>query len=59
MYPEKQLTLETTAGRLSTRMIDVFAPIGFEAWFNVAPKAGKTSVLKEIANGIENHPDVE
>lgn len=62
MYPEKQLTLETTAGRLSTRMIDVFAPIGFgqRGLIVAPPKAGKTSVLKEIANGItENHPDVE
>ena len=62
LYPEKQLTLETTAGRLSTRMIDVFAPIGFgqRGLIVAPPKAGKTSVLKEIANGItENHPDVE
>lgn len=62
LYPEKQLTLETTAGRLSTRMIDVFSPIGFgqRGLIVAPPKAGKTSVLKEIANGItENHPDVE
>lgn len=62
LYPEKQLTLETTAGRLSTRMIDVFAPIGFgqRGLIVAPPKSGKTSVLKEIANGItENHPDVE
>lgn len=58
LYPEKQLTLETTAGRLSTRMIDVFA--GQRGLIVAPPKAGKTSVLKEIANGItENHPDVE
>ena len=43
-------------------MIDVFAPIGFgqRGLIVAPPKAGKTSVLKEIANGItENHPDVE
>lgn len=43
LYPEKQLTLETTAGRLSTRMIDVFAPIGFgqRGLIVAPPKAGK------------------
>ena len=42
-------------------MIDVFAPIGFgQRGLCSAAKSGKTSVLKEIANGItENHPDVE
>lgn len=62
LYPEKQIVLETTPGRLSTRMIDIFAPVGFgqRGLIVAPPKAGKTSVLKEIANGItENHPDVE
>lgn len=62
LYPNKQLNLETTKGRISSRMIDLFAPIGFgQRGLVVAPpKAGKTSILKEIANGItENHPDVE
>jgi transcription termination factor Rho len=62
LYPNKQLVLETNQGRLSTRMIDIFAPIGFgQRGLVVAPpKAGKTTVIKEIANGItENYPDVE
>lgn len=62
LYPDKQLKLETTKGRLSTRMIDCFAPVGFgqRGLIVAPPKAGKTSIIKEIANGItENHPDVE
>ncbi|KAF9404561.1 hypothetical protein HW555_014274 [Spodoptera exigua] len=62
LYPEKQINLETTPGRVSTRMIDIFSPVGFgqRGLIVAPPKAGKTSVLKEIANGItENYPDVE
>lgn len=62
LYPEKQLVLETTSGRLSTRMIDIFSPVGFgqRGLIVAPPKAGKTTILKEIANGItDNHPDVE
>lgn len=43
-------------------MIDIFSPIGFgqRGLIVAPPKAGKTSVLKEIANGItENYPEVE
>lgn len=62
LYPEKQIKLETTKGRLSTRMIDMFSPVGFgqRGLIVAPPKAGKTSILKEIANGItENYPDIE
>ncbi|MBP1047451.1 transcription termination factor Rho [Enterococcus sp. BWM-S5] len=62
LYPERQIKLETTPGRVSTRMIDIFSPVGFgqRGLIVAPPKAGKTSVLKEIANGItENHPEVE
>ena len=62
LYPNQKIKLETTPGRLSTRMIDLFSPIGFgqRGLIVAPPKAGKTSILKEIANGItENHPDVE
>ncbi|QCI86856.1 transcription termination factor Rho [Vagococcus zengguangii] len=61
-YPDRQLKLETTAGRLGTRMIDIFSPVGFgQRGLVVAPpKAGKTSLIKEIANGITtNYPEVE
>lgn len=62
LYPDKQLVLETTKTALSTRMIDLFAPVGFgqRGLIVAPPKAGKTSVIKEIANGIsKNYPDVE
>ncbi|NKZ27309.1 transcription termination factor Rho [Vagococcus lutrae] len=62
IYPDQQLVLETTRGRLASRMIDMFSPIGFgqRGLIVAPPKAGKTSLIKEIANGItENHPDVE
>lgn len=62
LYPDRQIKLETTNDRLSTRMIDIFSPVGFgqRGLILAPPKAGKTTVLKEIANGItENYPDVE
>ena len=62
LYPNRKLHLETTKERLASRVIDLFSPIGFgQRGLVVAPpKAGKTSILKEIANGItKNHPDVE
>lgn len=62
LYPDHQMRLETTSKRLSTRMLDLICPIGFgqRGLIVAPPKAGKTSLLKEIANGITtNHPDVE
>ncbi|UNM88920.1 transcription termination factor Rho [Vagococcus sp. CY52-2] len=62
LYPDTKLVLETTKTDLSTRMIDLFAPVGFgqRGLIVAPPKAGKTSVIKEIANGIsKNYPDVE
>jgi transcription termination factor Rho len=62
LYPNRHLKLETTSGRLSTRMIDMLAPVGFgqRGLIVAPPKAGKTSILKEIANGItDNYPEVE
>ncbi len=62
LYPDKQIKLETHKTRLATRMIDIFAPVGFgqRGLILAPPKAGKTSVIKEIANGIsKNYPDVE
>ncbi len=62
LYPNRQIKLETTSGRLATRMLDIFAPVGFgqRGLILAPPKAGKTTVLKEIANGItENYPEVE
>lgn len=62
LYPEKQMVLETTRGRIASRMLDLICPIGFgQRGIIVAPpKAGKTSLLKEIANGITtNYPEAE
>lgn len=62
LYPEKQMILETTKGRIASRMLDLICPIGFgqRGLIVAPPKAGKTSLLKEIANGITtNHPEAE
>ena len=61
IYPEKQMKLETSTETLSTRIIDLFCPIGFGQRGMVVspPKAGKTTLLKEIAAGVSvNHPNV-
>jgi transcription termination factor Rho len=54
IYPEEQLKLETDPNILSTRMLDMLAPIGRgqRGLIVSPPKAGKTTVLKQIANGI-------
>lgn len=60
IYPNKQMRLETGKKPLSTRVIDLLAPIGFGQRGLVVspPKAGKTTILKDIANGITtNFPD--
>lgn len=59
-YPRERFILETKSDIYSTRLIDLFAPIGKgqRGMIVAPPKAGKTTILKEIANGIaENHPD--
>jgi len=61
LYPNQQLKLETGKTPLSTRLIDIFAPIGKgqRGLIVSPPKAGKTTILKEIANGIAiNYPDI-
>ncbi|MCX7951592.1 MAG: transcription termination factor Rho [Clostridiales bacterium] len=62
IYPNKRLSLEVSSGDLATRLIDVLAPIGRgqRGLIVAPPKAGKTVLLKKIANAITtNHPDVE
>ncbi|WP_106344140.1 transcription termination factor Rho [Planifilum fimeticola] len=62
LYPQKKLTLETTPDRLSTRIMDLIAPVGLgqRGLIVAQPKAGKTMLLKEIANSIaENYPEIE
>ncbi|OGG04240.1 hypothetical protein A2Z33_03760 [Candidatus Gottesmanbacteria bacterium RBG_16_52_11] len=61
VYPNKQIVLETESLPLSTRIVDLVAPIGFGQRGLVVspPKAGKTTILKELASGISaNYPNV-
>ena len=60
IYPNERFKLEVRATQLSTRVIDLFCPIGKgqRALIVSPPKAGKTTLLKNIANSISiNHPD--
>lgn len=61
IFPNQLLNLEHNPMNLSTRMINLVAPIGAgqRAMIVSPPKAGKTSILKDIANAISiNHPEV-
>ena len=61
LYPEDKFNLEAPSGGLTTRIIDLIAPIGKgqRGLITSPPKAGKTMILKDIANAIaENHPEV-
>jgi transcription termination factor Rho len=61
IFPDQKLRLETDPNILSTRLIDLVAPIGRgqRGLIVSPPKAGKTTVLKEIANGIStNYPGI-
>lgn len=62
LYPQRQIKLSTTTAVLATRLIDTFVPIGFgqRGLIVAPPKAGKTTLLKNIANGIvANYPDAK
>ena len=64
IYPDSRLKLEPAEGKgnTSARMIDLLAPIGKgqRGLIVSPPKAGKTTLLKQIANGItQNHPEVK
>jgi transcription termination factor Rho len=62
IYPEKRINLETSPRELSTRLIDLIAPIGKgqRGMIVSPPKAGKTILLKKIANAITNNfPEIE
>ncbi|OON96044.1 MAG: transcription termination factor Rho [Epulopiscium sp. Nele67-Bin005] len=61
VFPRERLSLEFNKSILSTRIIDIIAPIGRgqRGLIVAPPKVGKTSLLKHIANAItQNHPDV-
>ena len=60
LYPNQRLRLETTTERLTTRVIDLIMPIGKgqRALIVSPPKAGKTTILQDIANAItKNNPE--
>ncbi len=60
LYPQEKFTLETETGGMTTRIIDLIAPIGKgqRALITSPPKAGKTMLLKDIANAIsEGNPE--
>ncbi len=62
IYPENRITLETSPREFSTRLIDLIAPIGKgqRGMIVSPPKAGKTILLKKIANAITiNYPEAE
>lgn len=62
LYPQDKLTLETSPTHLSTRIMDLLAPVGLgqRGLIVAPPKAGKTLLLKEIANSISaNNPEIE
>ncbi len=59
--PNEMFKLETEPDRLTTRVLDLFAPLGKgqRCLIVAPPKTGKTTLLKDIAHGINvNHPDV-
>lgn len=64
IYPDSRISLEskTEKTELASRMIDLIAPIGKgqRGLIVSPPKAGKTTLLKQIANGIsKNYPDIK
>ncbi len=61
IFPEKLIVMETEPKQLSTRLIDMMSPVGRgqRGLIVSPPKAGKTTLLKELAKGIsENAPDI-
>lgn len=61
VFPTERITLETDKDILSTRLIDMIAPIGRgqRGMIVAPPKAGKTTIIKEIGNAIrKNCPDI-
>ncbi|HEY5823714.1 MAG TPA: transcription termination factor Rho [Cyclobacteriaceae bacterium] len=61
LFPDEKLKLSTTHDNMSTRILDLFSPIGKgqRGMIVAQPKTGKTVLLKNIANAIaQNHPEV-
>ena len=61
LYPNEKLVLETKTNEISTRIIDMFIPIGKgqRVLLNAPPRTGKTVLLQKIANAITtNNPEI-
>jgi len=62
LYPQEKVVLESSPTHLSTRIMDILAPVGLgqRGLIVAPPKVGKTLLLKEIANSIStNYPEIE
>jgi len=62
IFPEERINMETEDSDVSTRIVDLIAPLGKgqRGLIVAPPKAGKTVLLKKIANSItKNYPDIE
>ena len=62
IFPNRRIHMESVANDYSMRLVDLIAPIGFgqRGMIVAAPKVGKTTMLKKLANSItDNNPDVE
>lgn len=58
--PEQQLKLESKDGRMTTRVVDLFCPVGkgTRGLIVAPPRTGKTTILRDMAVGVlENHPE--
>ncbi len=62
IFPDRRILLETTKTEMSTRVMDLFTPVGFgqRGLIVAPPRTGKTVLLQKIANAISaNYPEVE
>lgn len=62
LYPDRLMNLETETKQISTRIMDLLTPVGYgqRGLIVAPPKAGKTMLLKQIANSIAvNHPNTK
>lgn len=62
LYPDRFMQLESNPNMLSTRIMDLMTPVGFgqRGLIVAPPKAGKTMLIKEMANSIsKNHPEAK
>jgi transcription termination factor Rho len=62
LYPDERIVMETTADNLSTRVLDLIAPVGKgqRGLIVAPPRSGKTVILKNIANAIaHNNPEID